>query len=51
MLGILFFGGLILAGSDGLYFPYPNLAGLACVFIAAIKAQKLDLTEEDDDRT
>ena len=50
-VGLLFIIGIILAGSDGPAFPLPNLAGVACLAIAAIKAQKLDLTEGDDDRT
>ncbi len=28
VLGLLFFGSLCLAGSDGLYFPWVNLLGL-----------------------
>lgn len=38
--GILFFFGPVIAGSDGPYFPYINIAGVAIFICSAILANK-----------
>ena len=35
---IMFFAGVMLAGSDGPYFPLPNFAGIALISISALLA-------------
>jgi 4-amino-4-deoxy-L-arabinose transferase-like glycosyltransferase len=47
-LAFLLFGGLILAGSNGEYFPYTNLAGLGMVMLIPIRlgAQKYRRIED-----
>lgn len=42
IIGICFIAGLILAGSDGAYFPYPNLVGLAVFSLVPILSRRLD---------
>ena len=41
LLALLFVGGLALAGSDGPFFPLPNLAGLVCWILLAVAAPRL----------
>jgi hypothetical protein len=41
LFGLLFIIGLILAGSDGPAFPWPNIAGLACMAGAAAGINKI----------
>ena len=38
LCGLLFMSALILAGSDGIYFPLPNLAGIALLMVFAVMA-------------
>ena len=40
IIGTLFFIGIMLAGSDGPYFPWPNMAGIVLFAISGIWAIK-----------
>ena len=41
VLSILFFGGLMIAGSDGEYFPWLNLVGVAMIGLVGVIANRL----------
>ena len=43
IFGILFISGIILAGSDGTWFPWPNVLGLLLTAAAVFVSQKLNL--------
>ena len=45
-MALLFCAGLLLAGSDGEWFPWPNLAGAVMLGIFAMIACRLRLTGE-----
>jgi len=36
VLGFVFFAGIMMAGSDGQWFPWPNLLGVSIAGIAAL---------------
>jgi len=45
IFGILFLSGIILAGSDGTWFPWPNVLGLLLTALAVLVSQKVNLQE------
>ena len=40
IIGTIFFIGIVLAGSDGPYFPWPNMAGIVLFAISGLWAIK-----------